>query len=178
MKLRALWPLLVLGSLVVAFAVGLSRDPRILPSELIDRPFPEFELRTLDDTQTMTRDALVGEVSLVNVFGSWCVACEVEHPQLMAIQGGQARLVGIDWRDTRADANRWLARNGDPYDLILFDPDSQLIVELGVTGAPETFVVDAAGRIRYKHSGIITPDIWTDRLEPLVEALARGEDPS
>lgn len=178
MNLRALWPLLALSALVLAFAVGLTRDPRILPSELIEKPFPAFELRDLDDTRDLTRDALIGEVSLVNVFGSWCVACEVEHPVLTTIQGGPARMIGINWRDTRGQANRWLTRNGNPYDLVIFDPDSLLIVELGVTGAPETFVLDAAGNIRYKHSGIITPDVWTEKLEPLVSALARGEDPS
>ncbi len=178
MRWRAIWPLAFLAALILAFAVGLSRDPRILPSELIDRPFPAFELRNLEDTQTLTRDDLVGQVSLVNVFGSWCVACEVEHPQLMALRGGPVRMIGIDWRDTRANANRWLARNGNPYDLIIFDPDSDLIVDLGVTGAPETFVIDASGNIRYKHVGIITPEDWAERLEPLVAALARGEDPS
>jgi len=172
MKLRGLIPLFGFLILIGALAFGLTRDPRILPSELIEKPFPEFSLENLEGTQIIEPNVLQGKVSLVNVFGSWCVACTTEHPQLMAQRDNpDIQLVGIDWRDTREAANRWLVRNGNPYDIVIFDPNSKLIVELGVTGAPETFIVDRDGKIRYKHVGIITPKDWKDTLRPLVESL-------
>lgn len=172
MKLRGLIPLGAFVLLLGALAFGLTRDPRILPSELIEKPFPEFALENLEGDAVLNPSVLEGQVSLVNVFGSWCVACTVEHPQLMALRDDPSlQLVGIDWRDTREAANRWLVRNGNPYDVIVFDPNSKLIVELGVTGAPESFIVDKAGKIRYKHVGIITPEDWNDTLRPLVESL-------
>lgn len=172
MKLRGLVPLLGFLILVGALAFGLTRDPRILPSELIEKPFPQFALENLGGDQVIDPSVLQGKVSLVNVFGSWCAACVTEHPQLMTQRNNpDVQLVGVDWRDTRDAANRWLVRHGNPYDVIIFDPNSKLIVELGVTGAPETFIVDKAGKIRYKHVGIITPKDWTNTLQPLVESL-------
>ena len=100
------------------------------------------------------------------------MACTVEHSQLMAQRNNpKLQLIGIDWRDTREAAGRWLIRHGNPYDAVIFDPNSKLIVELGVTGAPESFIVDKDGKIRYKHVGIITPEVWTDTLRPIVESL-------
>lgn len=172
MKLRGLIPLFGFLILVGALAFGLTRDPRILPSELIEKPFPEFTLENLEGDQIIDPSVLQGKVSLVNVFGSWCIACTVEHPQLMAQRNNpDIQLIGIDWRDTREAANRWLVKNGNPYDVVIFDPNSKLIVELGVTGAPETFIVDRAGKIRYKHVGIISPEDWANTLRPLVESL-------
>ena len=145
--------------LVVFLGIGLTRDPSVLPTEMIDRDLPRFELEELrDETRTVTRTDLVGEVALVNVFGSWCVACLQEHPTLMNLsRDGTVRIVGINWRDKRGEALNWLTRHGDPYETIVFDEQSDLAIELGVTGAPETFVIDAAGRIRYKQIGPITP---------------------
>ena len=172
MTLRGLLPLFVFLFLIGAFAFGLTRDPRILPSELIEKPFPEFALQNLEDTQTLDVSILQGQVSLVNVFGSWCAACTVEHPQLMAQRNApNLQLIGIDWHDTRESANRWLVRNGNPYDAVIFDPNSKLITTLGVTGAPESFIVDKAGKIRYKHAGVITPQDWRDTLHPLIKSL-------
>lgn len=172
MTLRGLIPLVLFLGLIGALAFGLTRDPRILPSELIEKPFPEFALENLENTQTLDVSILQGQVSLVNVFGSWCAACTAEHPQLMAQRNNpNIQLIGIDWRDTREAANRWLVRNGNPYDAIIFDPNSTLITQLGVTGAPESFIVDRAGKIRYKHAGIITPKDWKDTLRPLLESL-------
>lgn len=160
--------------LVVFLGIGLTRDPSILPTEMIDRDLPRFELEELrDETLTVTRAELVGEVSLVNVFGSWCVACLQEHPTLMNLaRDDTVRIVGINWRDKRDDALNWLTRHGDPYEIIVFDKQSDLAIELGVTGAPETFVVDAAGRIRYKQIGPITPDVWRDTIRPVLDAIA------
>jgi len=172
MKLRGLIPLVSFLLLLGALAFGLTRDPRILPSELIEKPFPEFALESLEGDAVLGPSVLKGQVSLVNVFGSWCAACTVEHPQLMALRNTpDLQLVGIDWRDTRDAANRWLVKHGNPYDVIIFDPNSKLIVPLGVSGAPESFIVDKDGKIRYKHVGVITPEDWENSLRPLVESL-------
>ncbi len=172
MSLRGLIPLFGFLLLLGALAFGLTRDPRILPSELIEKPFPEFALDSLDETTVIDRSILEGRVSLVNIFGSWCGTCVEEHPQLMALRDDpNLQLIGVDWRDSRDAANRWLVRHGNPYDAIIFDPTSQLILPLGITGAPETFIVDKAGQIRYKHTGIITAKDWKRTLRPLVESL-------
>lgn len=173
MNLKAIIPLGLFVVLIGFMAFGLTRDPSQLPSELIDQPFPDFTLSTLEDPAAeIKEDILVGQVSLVNIFGSWCVACVQEHPQLTAIaQSNSVKLIGVDWRDTRPNARRWLKRYGDPYDIVLFDDTSQLAIDLGITGAPETFIVDKNGRIRYKHVGIITPDVWKKTLLPLIRSL-------
>ena len=171
--MRALLPLGVFLLIGVAFAIGLTKDPKRMESKLIDKPFPEFSLTALyDETEILTEEMLQGEVSLINVFGSWCVACNVEHPVLKDIARRQeVNLIGMDWRDTRPNAKRWLAERGDPYSKIIFDNESVLAIKLGVTGAPESFLTDKAGNIRYKHVGIITPEIWRDTLLPIVETL-------
>lgn len=170
---QALWPLLGFLLLVAAFGFGLTRDPNILPSEMIDRPVPVFELSELYAPQRIvTQKMFIGDVSLVNVFGSWCIACEVEHPKLMELsRSKEIKLVGIDWRDKREKGKRWLGKNGNPYDVIIFDADSRLAIDLGVTGAPESFIIDQEGRIRYKHVGIITDDIWKNILRPIIQSL-------
>lgn len=169
--LKSLIPLAIFAGLAIFFAIGLTRDPTQLPSELIDRPLPEFEMTTLSG-EAVTHDKLLGEPSLLNVFGSWCVACLIEHPLFMELtEDPDFKLVGVNWRDTREDANRWLTRHGDPYDLILFDPESRLAIDLGVTGAPETFVLDAKGQIRYKHTGPVSADDWANTLRPLIQSL-------
>ena len=171
MTVRGLIPLGIFLGLAALLAIGLTRDPSLLPSEMIDRPFPEFELATLDDPSSVLTQ-LPPEVALVNIFGSWCASCVVEHPKIMELsRRGEARIIGINWRDTREKGRRWLDHYGDPYSLILFDYSSQLAIDLGVTGAPETFVVDKTGRVRYKHVGIITDAVWKDILQPLVTSL-------
>lgn len=161
--------------LVVAgfFAYGLTRDPKALPSTMIDRPMPEFTLTRLTPERDALANAdLIGKVSLVNVFGSWCSSCVLEHPQLTAIaESGQVALYGIDWRDPPGKGADWLARYGDPYAKTGVDSDSRLAIDLGVTGAPETFLVDRTGRIRYKQVGPITPELWEDTLLPLIRKL-------
>ena len=171
--LRALLPLGLFLLIGLAFAVGLTKDPRNLPSEMIDRAFPEFELTELyDEAEILTVKMFKGQVSLINVFGSWCVSCNVEHPVLMDIaKSGEAVLIGMDWRDERVKAKRWLAKRGNPYAKVIFDDESVLAIKLGVTGAPESFITDKTGNIRYKHAGIITPEIWERDLRPLIKSL-------
>ena len=171
--MRALLPLGLFLLIGIAFAIGLTKDPRRMSSELINQPFPEFSLTELyDETDILTDDILKGQVSLINVFGSWCVACNVEHPALMDIaKRKEVTLIGMDWRDERPKAKRWLAERGNPYEKIIFDNESTLAITLGVTGAPESFITDKTGQIRYKHVGVITPKIWQDSLFPIVKTL-------
>jgi cytochrome c biogenesis protein CcmG/thiol:disulfide interchange protein DsbE len=171
--MRALLPLGLFLLIGIAFAIGLTKDPRRMSSELINRPFPEFSLPELyDEDAILTEDIVKGQVSLVNVFGSWCVACNVEHPTLMDIaKRREVTLIGMDWRDDRPKAKKWLAERGNPYDKIIFDNESTLAITLGVTGAPESFITDRTGQIRYKHVGVITPEIWRDTLKPIIQKL-------
>lgn len=173
MTLKALIPLAVFAGFCIALAIGLTRDPAKLPSQLIDEPFPEFELTSLfDETQTLDRSALIGQVSVVNVFGSWCTSCIYEHPGLMEMKTLRGfQMIGINWRDKREAGKNWLAENGNPYHIVAFDPASVLAVDIGVVGAPETYVVDKAGRIRYKYSGALTPDVVVQEILPLIQNL-------
>ena len=171
--MRALLPLGIFLLIGLAFAIGLTKDPRRMSSELINKPFPPFSLTELyEETETLTEDLVKGQVSLVNVFGSWCVACNVEHPLLMKIaERKEVTLIGMDWRDERPKAKRWLAERGNPYEKIIFDNESVLAIKLGVTGAPESFIIDKAGQIRFKHVGVITPKIWRETLLPIIKSL-------
>ena len=175
MKLSHLLPVGLFGVLVIFLAIGLTRDPSVIPTEMIDREMPVFELSELrDEAVTVSQDDLVGEVTLVNVFGSWCVACLQEHPTLMELsRDDTVRIVGINWRDDREEALAWLAKHGDPYESIVFDAESELVIEIGVTGAPETFVLDPSGRIRYKQIGPVTPEVWTKTIRPVIDAIER-----
>ncbi len=172
-RIKALLPLGLFMGLALFLAVGLTRDPGVLPTEMLDKPFPDFTMSTLHDPGAVVTDEIMrGQVSLVNVFGSWCAACVQEHPKLVEIgQQGRVKMIGVNWRDDREKGQRWIAHYGDPYDVILFDDTSQLAIDLGVTGAPETFVVDRNGKIRYKHIGMVTDEVWSQTLWPLVKSL-------
>ena len=171
--MRGVIPLLLFIALGIAFAIGLTKDPRRMETTLIDQDFPAFTLSDLYQPDLQhTENVLKGRVSIVNVFGSWCVTCNVEHPILMDMaKDSTLHMVGHNWRDDRENARNWLSRKGDPYETIIFDPDSLLAIDLGVTAAPETFITDKAGRIRYKHTGAIGYEDWEDVLRPLVEKL-------
>ncbi len=166
-------PILVFLGVGAYFAIGLTLEPSRLPSTLIDQPFPEMDLPPIEGFEEgLSRDNLKGQVSLVNIFGSWCVACLVEHPTLMTIAAREdVPLYGINWKDAPGAGAAWLKRHGNPYTRIGDDPDSRMAIDLGVTGAPETFVVDQQGRIRYKHVGPITDDVWQDLIAPIIERL-------
>jgi cytochrome c biogenesis protein CcmG, thiol:disulfide interchange protein DsbE len=167
-------PLAVFLVLAGYFWIGLGKDPQIIPSVLIDQPVPAFALEPIKGRDLgFSSDDLAGQVSLVNIFGSWCVACRIEHPFLTKLKAdGVVPIYGIDWREKDPDAGpAWLAKFGDPYTLVGDDPDSKAAIAFGVTGAPETFIVDARGVIRYKQIGPITPEIWEKQLWPIVQKL-------
>lgn len=177
-RLLYLLPVAVLGVLALFFLRGLGMNPRDIPSALIDRPVPEMSLAPLPgrgDASGLASADLKGRVSLVNIYGSWCIACVQEHPYLMQLKKqGLVPIHGIDWRDDPLEGAKWLQKHGDPYDRVGSDPaPGRAAVDFGVTGAPETFVVDAGGVIRYKHIGPITPEVWSHTLQPIIRDLSK-----
>jgi cytochrome c biogenesis protein CcmG/thiol:disulfide interchange protein DsbE len=169
-------PLIVFLALVVALAIGLTRDPREVPSPLIGKPVPEFSLPPVKGrTLGLSSADLKGEVSMVNVFASWCVACRQEHPLLMQLkQEGFVAIHGFNYKDRPDDAARWLDEMGDPYVRTGADLDGRVGIDWGVYGVPETFVIDREGRIVYKQIGPIIPEVLNEELRPLIKRL-RGE---
>lgn len=172
--------LFVLVGIVLAW--GLARDPREIPSALIGRPVPVFDLPPVQGrTAGLSNADLVGEVSLVNVFASWCVTCRAEHALLMRLSNDRkVPLHGLNYKDAPADAARWLDTLGDPYTRTAADRDGRVAIDFGVYGVPETFVVGADGRIAYKHIGPLTQHDIDATVMPLVERLrreARGAQP-
>ena len=172
-KLFLLAPLGAFVAIAIVFFMGLSKDPSYLPSMLIDQPVPVFELKSeILETAALSTETLMGEVTLLNVFGSWCASCVIEHPVLMEIAAsGTVKIHGLNWRDEPRDAAAWLSRFGNPYTTIGHDQRGRVAIDFGVTGAPETFIIDQNGRIRHKHIGVITREHWNNVLLPLVEDL-------
>ena len=171
-------PIALFGLIALFLAIGLTRDPSAIPSEMIDQEVPAFALTELRDEAVAVQNVdLQGQISLLNVFGSWCVACLQEHPMLMQIAAEEeVVLIGLNWRDSRAEALAWLDDHGDPYQTVIFDPESELVIELGVTGAPETFVIDASGHIRFKYAGPITPAVWAQEFLPILISLSQDQE--
>jgi cytochrome c biogenesis protein CcmG/thiol:disulfide interchange protein DsbE len=171
-------PLVVFVLLVIVLAFGFRlEDPHFLPSELIDKPFPEFQLRDLHDAdRVITQNDLKGEVSLANVWATWCPNCRVEHPELLRISREEnIPLYGINYNDNSPKAIAWLERLENPYEFNIVDDKGTLAIDLGVYGAPETFVIDTNGVIQYRHVGALTREIWDREISPVVELLRSGE---
>ena len=163
--------------LAVALAWGLTRDPRELPSALIGKPVPEFALPPVQGrTLGLASADLEGEVSLVNVFASWCTACREEHSLFMRLRAeGVVPLHGLNYRDQPEDAARWLDTLGDPYARTGADRNGRVAIDWGVYGVPETFVIRPDGRIAYKHIGAVTEQALRETILPLVERLRRDQ---
>ena len=171
-RLLFLLPVVLFAGIAAFFGLGLTHDPSKLPSMLIDRPLPAFDLPGLTaDAPRLATATLHGEPGLLNVFASWCAACPQEHPMLTRIAGEGVAVYGLNWKDTPADATAWLARLGNPYRRIGSDPTARTGIDLGVTGVPETFVVDKRGRVRFKQIGPISPDDWDNTLKPMLAKL-------
>ena len=168
-------PLMAFALLVVLLMVGLKiADQKTnLPSPLIDKPAPAFELPVLGNpTQTMSRDSLLGKPYLVNFWGSWCVTCRAEHPVVTQLAKlDKVYIVGLNFRDETADAMAWLQRWGDPYDVTLVDYDARTSIDFGVYAAPETFLVDPEGQIVFKQLGELTWDIVETEILPRVASM-------
>ena len=166
--------------IVALFAVrGLSLDQQNLPSVLIDKPAPDLELANMPGLgNAFTTEELKGQVTLVNIFGSWCPSCRLEHSLLMQIGAeDEVPLYGINWIDTPERGADWLAQWGNPYDKVGNDAAGRNIIQFGVTAAPETFLIDQEGRIRYRHAGPLTPDFWEKTLRPMVLELQKRDRP-
>jgi len=174
-KLKFFLPVLLFLGLVVLFVVGLQRDPTVVPSPFIGKPAPAFDLPDLfEPEKRITHEVLRGEVSMLNVWASWCPGCAREHDLLMAI-GTQSDvpIYGLNWKDERSAALYWLEERGNPYAAVAVDRDNQTGIDWGVYGAPETFLLDADGVILYKLVGPMTADIWVNEFMPRI-AAAKG----
>jgi cytochrome c biogenesis protein CcmG/thiol:disulfide interchange protein DsbE len=167
-------PLALFAVILVLGYLGFRLDdPHRLPSALLDKPFPEFSATVLGEPErTVSRADLVGTPVLVNVWATWCPTCKAEHEELIRIdRQSDLRIVGVNYKDDPAKAMRWLVDFGDPYEFVLEDGDGSRGVELGVYGAPESFLLDASGTIVYKRVGEINPRVWQDEIVPILNRL-------
>ena len=173
---RYLLPLGIFVALVLLLGVGLSLNPREVPSPLIGKPAPQFRLPQLHQPErTFAPVELKGKVWILNVWASWCVACREEHPVLTDLaRSGLAPVFGLNYKDRREEALAWLKRYGDPYQASLFDADGRVGIDYGVYGVPETYIIDKLGVIRYKRIGPVTPAILKEKIVPLIQELNRS----
>ena len=169
--------LLIGGFLVLVglLAVGLRLDPHEVPSPLIGKPAPAFELPLLQQPdKRFSQKDMLGTVWVMNVWASWCPPCLVEHPVVSELaRSGIAPVVGLNYKDAREDALPWLKRNGDPFKVTVYDAAGRIAIDYGVYGVPETYVIDRNGIIRYKRVGPLTPQITQKKLRPLIEELSK-----
>ncbi|HET6671033.1 MAG TPA: DsbE family thiol:disulfide interchange protein [Pyrinomonadaceae bacterium] len=170
---RFLLPLALFVGLVIFLAIGLRRDPHEVPSPLINKPAPAFQLPQLhEQAKTFSPQEMRGKVWLLNVWASWCISCREEHPVLLALaRSGEVPLYGLNYKDQRNDAIAWLDELGNPYLLSAADLDGRVGIDYGVYGAPETYLIDRDGVIRFKHIGPLTPDVIQSQLLPLARNL-------
>jgi cytochrome c biogenesis protein CcmG/thiol:disulfide interchange protein DsbE len=169
---RLAWVLGAFVALIVLLAVGLGLNPREVPSPLIGKPAPAFQLPLLAvPDKTFSEKDMLGNVWVLNVWASWCAPCLVEHPQITRLAASGATVVGLNYKDAREDAIPWLARNGNPFVASLYDGAGRIALDYGVYGVPETYVIDRKGVIRYKRIGPVTPEILRDKVEPLLKEL-------
>jgi cytochrome c biogenesis protein CcmG/thiol:disulfide interchange protein DsbE len=193
---RFLLPLIVFVVLVGFLAVGLRLDPHEVPSPLVGKPAPMFEVPQVAAEKTFSPKDMLGKVWLLNVWSSWCVSCRAEHPLLVAAarQGGLPPVIGLSYKELRGDgetdtrkltpsdemqlarqrAAAWLGQHGNPYSLTVLDIDGRVGIDYGVYGVPETYLIDKTGTIRYKQIGPITPEVLRDKIEPIVRGLKDG----
>jgi len=176
MKTKFLIPLILFIGLVVFLAIGLSRDPQEIPSPLINKVAPAFEVAQLaDSSKTFSPASMKGQVWVLNVWASWCVACREEHPVLVELaKSKQAPVIGLDYKDKREDALSMLANQGNPYLLSAFDANGRVGIDYGVYGVPETYIIDKAGVIRFKHIGPLTMNILNQKIYPVLSELKKS----
>jgi cytochrome c biogenesis protein CcmG/thiol:disulfide interchange protein DsbE len=166
-------PFIVFVILAVFFYVGLSLNPREVPSPFIGKPAPAFSLPVVGEpARSFGPEQMRGKVWLLNVWAPWCVSCRQEHGYLMQLaQAGSVPIVGLNWKDKDREAEALLARVGNPYAVVADDLDGRVGIDYGVTGTPETYVIDREGIVRLKHISPITPEVWKEKFEPLLKEL-------
>jgi cytochrome c biogenesis protein CcmG/thiol:disulfide interchange protein DsbE len=169
-------PVAIFVALLVLLGIGLKLDPREVPSPLIGKAAPHFELPELHQAaKTFSERDMLGKVWVLNVWASWCVSCREEHPVLLDLAAkGEVPIYGLNYKDRREDGLAWLKGMGDPYKLSIFDFDGRVGIDYGVYGVPETYVIDKSGVIRYKRIGPLTPEIVKEKVLPLVRELGRA----
>lgn len=174
--MRLAWVVAAFAALVGLLAAGLTLNPREVPSPLIGKPAPAFELPLLHaPDKSFSQKDMLGKVWVLNVWASWCPPCLVEHPVVTALaKSAIAPVVGLNYKDRREDALPWLKRNGDPFQFSVADADGRIAMDYGVYGVPETYVIDRRGVIRYKHIGPLTPEVVRDKVAPLLQELGRA----
>jgi len=183
-RIKLFIPLIIFVVLAAMLYGGLGRDPNAMPSALISRSVPAFQLPALGSLNEAATSAAVagqgeildesvflGQVSLLNVWATWCVSCRIEHPYLLDIAEKNVRIIGLNYKDEVAAAQQWLAKYGDPYEQTIVDVSGGLGLDLGVFGAPETYLVDHLGVIRYKHIGVVDDRVWRTTLQPRYQLL-------
>lgn len=171
-NIRYFIPFCIFLVLIVFLWKSLEKNPYQLPSALINKPLPHFNMSTLNGNQRMTENNFLGQVSLLNVWATWCISCRVEHPILLDISDSKAvAIYGLNYKDNSHLADKWLRDYGNPYKENIIDPKGHLGIDLGVYGTPETYIIDKQGVIRYKFVGPISTDDWRNTLLPVIEKL-------
>ncbi|MDA1371174.1 MAG: DsbE family thiol:disulfide interchange protein [Proteobacteria bacterium] len=173
-RLKYFVPVIVFLGLAVVLWRGLYLDPKELPSMLIDKPMPEFALTTVDDESVSNAD-LPDQIFLLNIWGSYCLPCLIEHPTLMRLsEEGEIPVVGVNYRDRKDLAQDWLVDNGNPFSFSILDESGRFGIDLGVYGAPETYLVDANGVIRFRHVSVLDETVWQEEFVPAIAELRAG----
>lgn len=171
-RLVYITPLVLALGLGLILFTALGKDPNKLETARLNDPVPEFELTALEDAkQKITQDAITGSPLLLNVWATWCPSCRTEHPYLMSLASQGVAIVGLNYKDDREKALQWLNDLGDPYTLNIYDPKGSFGFDLGVYGAPETYLIDKYGVVRYRHVGELNERIWDAQMEPRYREL-------
>ena len=170
-------PLALFILLIFGLFTFLDREESDLQSVLLDKDFPNFSLSRLDNEEVISKDSLTEFPSLLNVWATWCVACRVEHPFLMELKKeSKIKIYGLNYKDNRKKAIKLLHKIGDPYEFSIFDKEGKLAIDLGVYGAPETFLIDKEGIIRVRHVGVLTHEVWEQKFESALSKLKEDEN--
>lgn len=176
-RFKLFLPLIILAVLLPLFYVGLKLDPTAMPSALVGNPVPEYSLPLVaNEQQYASHEDLKGRVTLLNVWATWCFACKAEHPYLNQLSEQGVNIVGINYKDDRQAAQKWLRELHDPYLYSLYDEEGRLGLDLGVTGAPETYLIDPEGVVRYRHIGVVNDKVWQEILKPLYSQYSLVKD--
>ncbi len=167
-------PLIIAIGLALVLYTAIGKDPTKLETARLNDPIPVFELSALqDESRLITQNDLKGKVFLLNVWATWCPACRSEHGYLVNLSNKGIPIVGLNYKDERPAAKAWLDRLGDPYTFNIFDPQGKLGFDLGVYGAPETYLIDKKGFVRFRHVGVVDDRVWSQTLEPLFTKLSK-----